>query len=226
LNFDIVSDFDIRISNFIKMNTRSQTTLYFIRHGETISNKQKIRQGVQIDDYLDTQGVLQIQKIAKIIKALDLDVLFTSYLKRAEETAALINRSLVEPIPILHDFRLRERDFGSLSGKSQEEWDKLLPDNLELEAMQNYDYRPFDGESVEDVRQRSVSAILDIIANRGNENIGIITHNGVIRLLLFHFPDIPRIYRGYDTDKDIANADIYEWDITDGKIANLKSLLK
>jgi len=28
------------------------------------------------------------------------------------------------------------------------------------------------------------------------------------------------------TDKDIANADIYEWDITDGKIANLKSLLK
>jgi len=208
------------------MQTKSSTTLYFIRHGETISNKQKIRQGVQIDDYLDTQGVLQIQKIAKIIKALDLDVLFTSYLKRAEETAALINKSLTEPIPILHDFRLRERDFGSLSGKSQEEWDKLLPDNLELEAIQNYNYRPFGGESVEDVRQRSVSAILDIIANQGRENIGIITHNGVIRLLLFHFPDIPRIYRGYDTDKDIANADIYEWDITDGKIANLKSLLK
>lgn len=205
---------------------RNQTTLYFIRHGETISNKQKIRQGVQIDDYLDTQGVLQIQKIAKFVEILDLDVLFTSYLLRSEETAALINKSLKEPIPVFHDFRLRERDFGSLSGKSHEEWDKILPQNRELEAVQNYDYRPFGGECVEDVRQRSVSAILDIISNHDKQNVGIITHNGVIRLLLFHFPDIPRIYRGLDTDKDIANADIYEWDITEGKIANLKSLLK
>lgn len=208
------------------MKIRNQTTLFFIRHGETISNQKKIRQGVQIDDYLDTQGILQIQKIAKIIKALDLDVLFTSYLKRAEETAALINTSLKEPISIFHDFRLRERDFGSLSGKSREEWDRTLPDNREREALQNYDYRPFGGESVDDVRQRSISAILDLISNQDKKNVGIITHNGVIRLLLFHFPDIPRIYRGLDTDKDIANADIYEWDITDGKIANLKSLLK
>jgi broad specificity phosphatase PhoE len=181
---------------------------------------------VQIDDYLDTQGILQIQKIAKIIRALELDVLFTSYLKRAEETAALINKELKEPISIYHDFRLRERDFGSLSGKSYPEWDKLLPDNREREALQTYDYRPFGGENVEDVRQRSISAILDIISNQEKKNVGVITHNGVIRLLLFHFPDIPRIYRGLDTDKDIANADIYEWDITDGKIANLKSLLK
>lgn len=208
------------------MHIRNQTTLYFIRHGETISNKQKIRQGVQINDYLDTQGVLQIQKISKIIEALNLDVLFTSYLLRAEETAALINKSLKEPIPIFHDFRLRERDFGSLSGKSHAEWDELLPDNREKEAIQNYDYRPFGGESVEDVRQRAISAILDIILNHDKKNIGIITHNGVIRLMLFHFPDIPRIYRGLDTGKDIANADIYEWDITPGVIANLKSLLK
>jgi broad specificity phosphatase PhoE len=147
-------------------------------------------------------------------------------LHRAEETAALINKSLSEPVPLLHDFRLRERDFGSLSGKSHEEWDKILPDNREKEALQAYDYRPFGGESVEDVRQRAVSAILDIIENYGHNNIGLITHNGIIRLLLFHFPDMPRIYRQMQTDKDIANADIYEWDITEGKIANLKSLLK
>jgi broad specificity phosphatase PhoE len=208
------------------MKIRNQTTLFFIRHGETISNQKKIRQGVLIDDYLDTQGVLQIQQISKFINALDLDVLYTSYLLRAEETAALIDKSLKEPVPILHDFRIRERDFGSLSGKSHKEWDEILPNNRELEAMQAYDYRPFGGESVEDVRQRAMSAILDIILNHDKQNVGIITHNGVIRLLLFHFPDIPRIYRGQDTNKDIANADIYEWDITEGIIANLKSLLK
>lgn len=208
------------------MHIRNQTTLYFIRHGETESNKKRIRQGVQIDDYLDSQGVLQIEKIIKIIDTLKLDALFTSYLKRAEETAALINKELKEPIPILHDSRLSERDFGSLSGKTHEEWDQLLPDNREKEKIQAYDYRPFGGENVDDVRRRAFSGILDIIENHHHENVGIITHNGVIRLLLFHFPDIPRIYRQFDTDKDIANADIYEWDITEGKIKNLKSLLK
>ena len=208
------------------LKIRNQTTLYFIRHGETISNSKKIRQGVQIDDYLDTQGVLQIEQIAKFINALDLDVLFTSYLLRAEETAALINQKLKEPVPVLHDFRLRERDFGSLSGKTHAEWDQILPDHKEKEQMQMYDYRPFGGEDAEQVRQRSISCILDMVENYDHKNIGIITHNGVIRMLLFHFPDIPRIYRGLDTDKDIANADIYEWEMTDGRIANLKSLLK
>lgn len=207
------------------MHIRNQTTLFFIRHGQTQSNIKHIRQGVQIDDYLDTQGVLQVQQIIPIVRSLQLDVMFTSYLHRAEETVALINNNLPEPIPILHDFRLRERDFGSLTGKPQEEWDKLLPDNKEKESLQMYDYRPFGGENVDDVRQRAMSAILDIAENYDHRNIGIITHNGIIRLLLFHFPDMPRIYRGLKTDKDIANTDIYEWEITDGRIANLKSLL-
>lgn len=209
------------------MHPRNLTTLYFIRHGETLSNKKRIRQGVQIDDYLDTQGVLQVEELIKLIRWLNLDVLFTSYLHRAEETAALINKSLSEPVSLIHDYRLRERDFGSLTGKTAEQWDKILPDNREKEALQIYDYHAFGGESVEDVRQRAVGAILDIIANYDHQNVGIITHNGVIRLLLFHFPDILRIYRGdNESKKDIANADIYEWKITPGKIADLKSLLK
>jgi len=209
------------------MHIRNQTTLYFIRHGETNSNKKRIRQGVQIDDYLDTEGIMQIEKIAKFVQYLNLDVLFTSYLHRAEETAALLNKSLKEPVPLLHDFRLRERDFGTLTGKTQEVWDKELPNSRQMEIMQTYDYTPFGGENVEQVRQRVFSAILDIIENYDHKNVGIITHNGVIRLMLFHFPEMPRIYRGDDTSqKDIANADIYEWEISKGKIENLKSLLK
>lgn len=208
------------------LRIRNQTTLYFIRHGQTQYNIKHIRQGVQIDDYLDTQGIIQTEKIIPIIEKLGLDILFTSYLRRAEESAAIIRNKLKEPIPIYHDFRLRERDFGSLTGKPQDYWDKVLPNNRELETMQTYDYRPFGGESVEDVRQRAFSCLLDIITNHDHKNIGIITHNGIIRLLLFHFPTIPRIYRSEDTDKDIANCDIYEWEITEGRIANIKSLLK
>lgn len=207
-------------------NPAYPTTLYFIRHGETPSNAEHIRQGNHIDDYLDTKGILQIEHIVPIIKELHLDVLYTSYLHRADESAAILNQKLEKPIPIIHDQRLHERDFGSLAGKPMEEWDKILPGNRELERLQTYNYRQFGGESVEDVRERSISAILDIITNNPGKNVGIICHNGVIRLLLFQFPEMPRIYRGKETSKDIANTDIYEWDITDGKIANLKSLLK
>ena len=208
------------------MTELKPTTLYFIRHGETPSNAAHIRQGILLDDYLDTRGVLQMEKIISIVKILKLDAIYTSYLHRAEESAALINQKLDRSIPIIHDRRLHERDFGSLAGKNVEEWDNILPDNREKEALQIYDYRPFGGESVDDVRQRVVSAILDIITNNPGKNVGIICHNGPLRLLLFHFPEIPRIYRGKDTQKDIANTDIYEWEITDGRVANLKSLLK
>lgn len=204
----------------------SLPTLFFIRHGETPSNAQHIRQGILIDDYLDTQGVLQMERLIPILKQLNLDILYTSYLHRAEESAALINQHLGRSIPIIHDGRLHERDFGSLAGKSLDEWDKILPDNREKEALQIYDYRPFGGENADDVRQRTISAVLDIITNNPGKNVGIICHNGVIRMLLFHFPLIPRIYRGKETTKDIANTDIYEWDVTDGKVENLKSLLK
>ncbi len=207
------------------MTTAQFPTLFFIRHGETASNIARIRQGIKIDDYLNTEGVLQIQHIVPIVKELKLDMLVTSYLRRAEESAALLNEQLEKPIPIIHDYRLRERDFGSLTGKPQEEWDKLLPNNRELEQMQSYDYRPFGGESVDQVRQRTFSAILDLSTNNPDKNIGVMTHNGVIRLMLFHFPDMPRIYRGLNTQKDIANTDIYEWDVSEGKIENLKSLL-
>ncbi len=208
------------------MNLKPQTTLYFIRHGQTASNADHIKQGVHINEYLDTTGILQMEHLAKLVSFLDLDILFTSYLYRAEESAAILNKHMKEPVPILHDYRLRERDFGSLSGKPEEEIQHLVPDWKRSEQMQMYDYHPFGGESVEDVRQRMVSSLLDMVQNYSNNSIGIITHGGIIRLILFHFPEISRIFHPGETGKDIANTDIYEWVVTDGKIANLKSLLK
>ncbi len=208
------------------MKIRNETILYFIRHGQTQYNKKHIRQGIYIDDYLDTQGIIEVEKIIPIVKAVDLDVLYTSYLKRAEETAALLNQGLEKPIEVLHDYRIRERDFGSLAGKSVEEWNQILPDHRAKEDMQTYDYSPFGGENVEEVRKRVFGAILDIASNNSHKHVGIITHGGVIRLLLFHFPEIPRIYRAEDTGKDVANCDVYEWEITEGRLANIRSLLK
>lgn len=209
------------------MKIRNQTTLYFIRHGQTPSNEQGIQQGDKIDDYLDTQGIIQIEHLAELVKHLNLDILFTSYLHRAEETAALIERHLPEKISLLHDFRLRERDFGSLTGKTERQMQAALPGWKEKDFMQQYDYSPFGGENVDEVRQRSLGAILDIANNYHHQNIGVITHAGIIRLLLFHFPEITRLYQGKSkTENSINNTDIYEWEVNEDTQKNIKSLLK
>ena len=161
-----------------------------------------------------------------IVKYLNLDLLITSHLHRAEETAAFLRQSLKEPIPVLHDHRFRERDFGSLSGKDQVDIIKLVPDFEAQEERQTYDYRPFGGESAGQVSQRVLSGILDIATNYNNHNVGIITHGGVIRSLLFYFPEVIRIFHEQQNVlKDIANCDVYEWDIKDKDLRDLKAII-
>lgn len=162
-----------------------------------------------------------------IIKTMDLNVLYTSYLRRAEETAALLRQSLKDPIPVYHDSRLRERDFGSLSGKHITEIKKIIPDFDNLERTQTYDYRPFGGESVDQVKFRMLSAIHDIAENHDHQYVGIITHGGPIRVLLFHFPNIVRIYHEpQNILKDIANCDVYEWEVHKKDMDDLKALVR
>lgn len=210
------------------MNIRNQTTLYFIRHAQTPSNLANIKQGVKIDEYLSTTGILDVQKnLIPVVKFLNLDVLITSYLHRAEETAALLKQSLKNPIPLYHDYRFRERDFGSLSGKSQDEIKKLIPDYEEREKNQTYDYMPFGGETAEQVRFRVLSGVLDTATNYSHKNVGVLTHGGVIRALLFYFPQVIRIFHEpQNILKDIANCDVYEWTISKKDIDEIQTLLK
>ena len=210
------------------MQIHQTTTLYFIRHAQTPSNLQGIKQGTHVDEYLSTAGILSIQHhLIPIIKTLDLSVLYTSYLRRAEETAAMLRQSLKDPIPVYHDSRLRERDFGSLSGKHITEIKKIIPDFVDQERTQTYDYRPFGGESVDQVKFRMLSAIHDIAENHDHQYVGIITHGGPIRVLLFHFPNIVRIYHEpQNILKDIANCDVYEWEVRTKDLEDLKALVR
>jgi broad specificity phosphatase PhoE len=209
------------------MKIRNQTTLYFIRHGQTPANKEGLKQGNHIDDYLNTEGILEVEKLSEKAKLLDLDILFSSYLHRADETAHIIYNSLGAQLPLLHDYRLRERDLGSLTGKTEKGLEKLQPGWKEKDQMQMYDYTPFGGESVQLVRTRVFGALLDMAQNYHHQNIGVVTHDGVIRLILFHFPKVVRLYHNQESSSnDIDNTDIYEWVVTDTDLANIKSLLQ
>ena len=150
--------------------------IYFVRHGETISNKNNTTTG-WVDSPLNNDGIKQARKTA-LEMPLDFSEIYCSDLIRCKQTAEIINQKL--NLPIIYDARLRERNFGSLGGKS---WDEISSEMKEIDKLQKYDYRQYGGESVEDVKKRLFDFIDEIRHNKKDKKILIVTHGGIIRML-------------------------------------------
>ncbi len=65
--------------------------LYIVRHGETDHNINKIIQG-HLNTPLNSNGIIQAQKIANRLKDINFDIIYSSDLSRAKTTAEEINK--------------------------------------------------------------------------------------------------------------------------------------
>ena len=90
------------------------TTLYLVRHGETVDNANQIMQG-QTQGQLNENGIKQAREFSVEWKNKPLDVVIASDLKRSVDTAKII----AEPhhLEVLSTPLLRERDWGSFTGR-------------------------------------------------------------------------------------------------------------
>ncbi|MES2059854.1 MAG: histidine phosphatase family protein [Patescibacteria group bacterium] len=152
----------------------------FVRHGETDYNKRGIITG-RFDEPLNEEGLGQAKEAASRIPKEDFDVMFRSSLIRAKQTADIINEKLA--LPIIVTDQITERDFGSLVGKT---WDEISAevgfDARQIDKEQKYDYRPFGGESAEEVWERLSNFIEDAKAGKYKKPL-VICHGGIIRML-------------------------------------------
>ena len=152
--------------------------LYFVRHGQTESNKKGTVTG-QIDSPLSTEGIEQVKKTILEMSD-DYSEIYSSDLIRCKQTAEILNQKL--NLPIQYDIRLRERHFGSLAGKKFKDMD-TTGEIREKDKNQQYDYRPYGGESVEDVRKRLFDFINELSKKKPKGKVLVVTHGGIIRLL-------------------------------------------
>ena len=90
------------------------TTLYLVRHGETVDNANQIMQG-QTQGELNENGVQQARAFSEQWKNKEIDIILASDLKRSIDTARII----AEPhqLEVLTTPLLRERDWGSFTGR-------------------------------------------------------------------------------------------------------------
>jgi broad specificity phosphatase PhoE len=172
----------------------------FVRHGQTDWNRDKRLMTPDIP--LNEEGRQQMFEIRKILSP-DFDVVYTSPVVRAYESAQIINAVL--HLPLLVDTNLVERNFGSLAGKT---WEEIVAEHgpalQGLDKTQNYDYSRFGGESAEQVRKR-VLDFITILKQSVYEHPLVMSHGGVIRTLHFLYSPQPPVV--------IENGSIHEFEI-------------
>jgi len=160
----------------------STTKLCLIRHGETTWNVERRLQG-HTDIPLNTKGILQARQMAQALKNTKLlfDVLYTSDLKRAADTAnAIVELFGVEARV---DSALRERHFGALQGLLIQEAPLLQPAIWQAHLARDVEHELEGGESIRQFALR-VQTVLDKIQEQhSGKTILLVSHGGTLDMM-------------------------------------------
>ncbi len=159
----------------------AKTMIYIVRHGETDWNIENKMQG-HTDIPLNKKGRTQAKEIALHLKDTQLDIIYSSPLSRAYETASIIN--IHHKKKILTDTALRERQFGELEGKTYEEVNAYHPALVFPESWKYPHYRPPEGESLGDMEKRISLFMTKLLKKSGGKTVLLVTHGVALRILI------------------------------------------
>lgn len=141
--------------------TMSVRITYFV-HGTTTDNEQKLSTG-WVPGELSEKGIEQSKELANLVNINEFDLVISSDLKRAIDSAELTFKNLKE---IKHDSRLRECNYGDLNGKP-----------AELVKYEEHILDPFpNGEALKDVEKRIKDFCNYLLENYDGKHIAIVAH--------------------------------------------------
>lgn len=186
--------------------------IFVTRHGQTDWNVVEKIQG-HTDIELNDIGRKQAEETGKLIKNETIDLIITSPLKRAKETAQIINSFF--NVTILEDNRIIERCFGENEGLTKSEIRKLKEIIPEVEDVWNYNKNvEFNGiESIQNFFNRIYKFLDDITKKYENKNILIVTHGGVSVPIKCYFMKYPlENFVNRDIIKGLRNCEVVEFE--------------
>ncbi len=182
------------------MATQNPITRFgLLRHGKTEWNQTKRIQG-QKDSPLTPEARHKADQWGNVLIGVGWDRIISSDLGRAVETATLINQSL--RVPMVQDSRLKEQDWGRWTGKTLTQLKEKEKQRLTEQVNAGWNFCPPGGEDRCSVLERSQAALLFAGTNWAGETILVVTHEGVIKSLIYHLsgrkflPSEPPLIRG------------------------------
>ena len=176
--------------------------IYIVRHGQTDWNVQKKVMG-RCDEPLNEKGKQQAEETKDSLKEMNLDLIICSPLKRAKQTAEIINRD--RNISIIYDDRIIERDWGMCEGAHIEEVDTVKCWNFHINTDNN------KIERVQDLLARVSEFLEDIKVKYKDKNVLVVAHSAVLRAIHYCLHPIPE--DGDMSKLEIPNLRIVEYEI-------------
>jgi probable phosphoglycerate mutase len=168
--------------NFLTDRLRSKevpTTIYFVRHGETVLTPTRKFSGTgALDPELTADGLAQAERVAAEVAKIKPDILISSPLKRARQTADAIARTT--GLTVIDDTDWYELSFGTWDGKSIEEVKAETPEDYQA-WLNSSSYRPGGGESYDEAAERIDAAMEKLLHLYPGKDVVVVTHNGVIK---------------------------------------------
>jgi probable phosphoglycerate mutase len=159
------------------------TRLYLIRHGQSAGNAEG-RFGGHGTTPLSELGTQQAEKTAKVLAKEGINVIYSSDLHRAVQTAEPLAKLL--ELPIHKSEAFRERHVGVLEGLTFDESKQSYPKDYYALVNRKVHHVITGGESYRQLLRRITAKLNDIVRNHQGERIAIYSHTGAICFLTLH----------------------------------------
>ena len=161
--------------------------LILIRHGQSEWNALNQFTGWKDPD-LTAKGIEEAHNAGRIINNLEInfDLVFTSALIRAQNTAEIILKEINQPLSTIKNQALNERNYGDLAGLNKDDARKRWGDEQVHIWRRSYDIPPPGGESLKDTGERVLSFFTKEILPHVCEgkNVLVAAHGNSLRSLI------------------------------------------
>lgn len=154
--------------------------LYLIRHGESVANINDLYHFP--DTPLSGEGKKQSEIIAQRISKLPIDIIYSSDLLRASQTAMAISEKTgkqIEFTPLLREFRKPSK----LWGKSDDYSESKTYVKLQKENFNNPNWKWEDDESYNDLKIRATKILKMFSIKHHDKQIVVVCHGAIIKMI-------------------------------------------
>lgn len=186
--------------------------IVLLRHGETNWNLQGRCQGAT-DLELNETGIQQAREIATYLSKERIDVVYSSNLKRAVQTANAIGQS--HDLEVIPDSDFRELNHGILEGMTFPEIRASYPDFIKRWRNEPAELLIPGGERLIDVERRSWRGLERVMQSHlRHETVVVVTHNFPIVTILCRITETPlNNYRSFRVDPCGINRITYNQEV-------------
>lgn len=156
------------------------TNLYVARHGETELNKKKVYQG-WIESKLTEEGKKQCGELRNKLKGIAFDVVITSPLRRAVDSAEIIIGNESKELLLCNGFK--ELNFGQWDNMNYKDIEKSYPEEWKLWSEDWINYTIPGGENFNMFYERVKISLFEILHKYKDKTVLLVSHEGTLKVI-------------------------------------------